>query len=199
MFGHRSTFLDGWEATCTEGGCYSERCKDCNIHVRYSGFAALGHEYEAGTCGTARACIRCGETTVFEHEFKPSENTCMHCGMDKYSITLPEAPIAVNTYDYSGLQKSCQITKIESEMAYSKVKITYTVVSTYHEDGNNHSANAAFAWKLYDSEGVVIDSGKGYSDGAIKVGEQSRGSFEIYFHKLEEGTQYRLEILNIAS
>ena len=113
--------------------------------------------------------------------------------MDEYTLILPQVPQTVNFYDYNGnIEETVEITKIETSGEY----VHFTVKRTYHEDGTNYSAMGKFGWKVYDSDGVVVDSGTAYTDGTIKVGEASKGSFSI--DELGRWRSYRLEILHLS-
>lgn len=218
MFGHRNSHVEGNDATCTMAANKSHICDDCGDIIWIENYSALGHRYEykeitckycgekrscedAGlkhtftnaVCGYLNTCTTCGTQKKIEHSF--SGVSCEYCGEMKYKISTEKLPISVNTYDYSGNTKqSCVVTNISYSMYYSMVQVNFTVKSTYHENGNNYSSEAKFGWKLYDEDGTVLDSGTAYSDGTIKVGEQSKGHFLI---DVEPDVKYRLEILNL--
>ena len=211
-------------ATCTEGGVYTAICDDCGEVVRSSPLSAYGHEfsrgevecnrcgakrsceeayaeheYENAVCGKENTCVKCGDKKILQHDLDFSSNSsCMYCGEKKFSVKLPTLPITVHEYDYSNnIEQSCTIVQMNvTSYSYSHVEIAFTVKSTYHENGSNYSAYANFGWKLYDSDGTVVDSGTACSDGTIKVGEQSKGDFTAFNLKLWE--EYRLEILNLS-
>lgn len=220
MFGHRNEHVKGEGATCTEGG--EHICDDCGKVAWIS--SALGHnfyyqevecnrcgetrscdeadaehEYKNAVCGKENTCVKCGEKKMLQHELNYSSDTrCKNCGQDKFTVKLPTLPITVHEYDYSNnIEQSCTIVQMNvTSSSYSYVDIAFTVKSTYHEKGSNYSAEANFGWKLYDSDGTVIDSGTAYSDGTIKVGEQSKGAFTAF--NLTPWKEYRLEILNLG-
>lgn len=211
-------------ATCTEAGLEDAYCEDCGDFLwsrtvpakghsfnyrelkcrdcgekRSCDAAGVEHKYENAVCGKENTCVECGEKKVLQHKLRSSyDECCMHCGQNKFSVKLPIAPITVHIYDYSNkIVQSCMITQIAvTPYSSEDIKITYTVKRTHHENGNNYSATAKFGWKLYDSDGTVIDSGTAYSDGNIKVGEQSKGDFIVY--DLTPWKEYKLEILNLS-
>lgn len=223
MFGHRNTHLEGKARTCTEDGDEKYICDDCGEVDWYCSPYAYGHtfdygevecnrcgakrsceevfvehEYENAVCGKENTCVKCGEKKKLQHDLKyPSDTGCKYCGQNIISVKLPTTPITVHGYDYhNNIEQSCVITQIKAEPYLSGIQITYTVKRTYHEKGNNYSASAKFGWKLYDSDGTVVGGGTAYSDGAIKVGEQSKGTFNVY--DLSLWSEYRLEILNLS-
>ena len=221
MFGHRNTHSEGGPI-CTDSILHI--CDDCgktaykeepcgHFFVEYQGLECNGcgakrscdeayteHEYKNAICGKENTCVKCGETKKLQHELKSSyDECCMHCGQDKFTVKLPTLPTTAHEYDYShNIEQSCVVNQIQVEpyYDYEAVAITFTVKRTYHENGNNYSAQAKFAWKLYAADGTVVDSGTAYSDGDIKVGEQSKGDFNAYNLNLWE--EYRLEILNLS-
>lgn len=71
--------------------------------------------------------------------------------------------------------------------------VYYKVKRAYHENGNNYSAKAKIAWKLYASDGTVVDSGTSYSNASIATGEQSSGYISL---SLNKWVDYKLEIIN---
>ena len=201
MFGHREVHHElGVESTCSQPGSYYVFCNDCGEQCGGYMKEKLPHDYGTVVCGVEITCINCGYATTFEHQedYTSANKACKNCGKSKISISIPSVPVTVHEYDYSNdIEQSCIITKIETSPYLSDVAtITYTVKRTYHEKGSNYSASAKFGWKLYDSDGTVVDSGTEYSDGNIKVGEQSQGSFNVY--NLTPWEEYRLEILNLS-
>ena len=219
MFGHRNVHVEGNEPTCTIGGYQSGICDDCKETIWTDTFSALDHSYgypgiaclrcgvnrsceeaylehtfENVVCGAMNTCTTCGTQKKLDHSF--AGLACEYCGEMKYNISIEELPITVHTYNSNGSKKqSCVVTNISYNIDYSRIKVSYTLKSTYHEKGNNYSAQAKFGWKLYDADGTVVDSGTAYSDGTVNVGEQSKGYF--YTYNVEPFVEYKLEILNL--
>ena len=200
MFGHDSTREEKIkEATCTDLARYKYVCVECGeTDGEQSVGSFLEHDYGKIQCGTPSTCTLCGNQTTFEHEKEYSETKCKHCGMNEYTLILPQIPQAVNSYDYRGnIEEVVEITNMEIGYLWNKIdKVNFTVKRTYHENGANYSARGRFGWKVYDSDGVVVGSGTAYTDGNIKVGEASKGNFNLY--GLEAWETYRLEILNLS-
>lgn len=225
MFEHRNIHTEGKDPTCTQDGDKKGICDDCgNVVYSYSDSAMghffgymgvecercgekrscneayLKHEYENAKCGKENTCVKCGEKKMLQHELESSyDECCIHCGQDKFSVKLPTVPITAHVYGYSNnIEQSCTVIQMEVKpyYDYDAVEITFTVKSTYHKNGNNYSDSAKFGWKLYDSDGTVIDSGTAYSNGNLEVGEQSKGTFNAY--NLNLWKEYRLEILNLS-
>ena len=224
MFGHHSSHLEGKDATCTEAGDEKSICDKCGkVDLDFSrkalghkfgyqklecdrcgekrscDLAEIEHKYEKAMCGKENTCVNCGHTKKLQHTLKSSSDMCcMYCGQDKFSVKLPTEPITVDEYDHSNnIEQSCVVTQIKVAPYLSDaIQITYTVKRTYHEDGNNLSASTKIGWKLYASDGTVVDGGTDYSDGNIKVGEKSKGTINVY--NLNLWSVYRLEILNVS-
>lgn len=220
IFYHNSIRNDVIPETCVTDGKFAYICLDCGKVDFEGSIPAHGHTYEYQAtsckyCGLKRNC----EEAYLEHTFKNAicgeMNTCTVCGVQKklehsfvgihckycnemlYDISIEELPITAHTYNYDNtIEKTCVITNISCGSYFNNLAIHFTVKSTYHEKGNNYSDQAKFGWKLYDSENTVVDSGTARSDGTIKVGEQSKGSFNIY--DLSPNEEYRLEILNVG-
>ena len=223
FYHHNACYKVIKSATCTEAGLEDAYCEDCGDFLwsrtvpakghsfnyeevkcrdcgekRSCDAAGVEHKYENAVCGKENTCVECGEKKMLQHElYSYYDNSCMYCGQDKFSVKLPTLPITVHEYDYSNKEQSCTIVQMNvTSYSDSSVTIAFTVKSAYHKKGNNYSGSAKFGWKLYDSDGTVIDSGTAYSDANIKVGEQSKGDFEVYHLTLWK--EYKLEILNLS-
>ena len=196
MFGHKTT-VNTVAPTCFQDGYTVYDCNYCSWHLFYKVESFGGHRVEEGECGDNAVCARCGEEfTIYHEEYG---NKCSQCGMFVYNIISPELPIIVNCYNYDdSIEQTIKITEIVWEPQNNCIK--WAAERIYHEDGNNHSASAKFGWKIYDSEGYVIDSGTAYSDGTIKVGEKVKNQEIKFFPSLydwERWENYTLEILNV--
>lgn len=184
-------------------------CRHCGEIRRTCDEADIGHEYENAICGKENTCVKCGEKNLVVHgtDYTYSEFVdckvcgdlncdfhCRHCGQCKYTVTVPFSAV-VNDYDRG---QTNSISNIKAEEGYYGIDVTFTVVCMYNSNGNNTSSQAGFGYKVYDASGVVVDSGTAYSNGAIKVGEKSNGSFTIYRSDMEAWGTYRVEIINIS-
>lgn len=86
-----------------------------------------------------------------------------------------------------------KITNITYKIYRSSVDLYLTGEKTYDARGDKYSDMYDIAWKLYDSEGYVIDGGIYYTKMLI-VGDKFRDA-EITIQKtLEVGETYTLEI-----
>ncbi len=200
MFGHENTREEKIkEATCTDSPRYRYVCEKCGeTDYERSWGSYLEHDYGTIQCGVPSTCKNCGEQKTFEHETEYSETKCKHCGMDEYTLILPQTPQTVYCYDYRGnIEEAVEITNMEIGYSLNQIgSVSFAVKRTYHENGENYSAKGRFGWKLYNSDGAVIDSGTAYTNATIKVGETSYGYFNLY--GLGKWTSYRVEILNLS-
>lgn len=184
-------------ATCDS----ASKCKNCT----YWEGSKLSHEYENGSCTTYPTCKHCGAERGYKdsHSYEgTTDGTCTVCGTGTKFI-LPSTPTTI----INGSTSRCTVEKItfEREQSYGNVtyKLTFLLQSTYHKNGSSYSASAYFGWKLYDEDGLVVDSGTEYSDAQIKVGEKSKKTltFRIggdYSYSLDPDKTYTLVLLDIG-
>ena len=215
MFGHRNIHVKGEGATCTESG--EHICDDCG-KVAWS-TSALGHdfyyqavecnrcgkkrscdeayaehEYENAVCGKENTCVKCGEKKTLQHKFE-FDDSCDYCGKELFTINFSQTlPITISEDNTSKVV----ITNIEVN-SYPSVSrntfITFSIKKTYDRRGNSYSAYGKIGWKLYDSNGKVLDSGTGYSNGQLCVGEESEVEIKVSY--LDYWSEYKLEVLDI--
>lgn len=115
-------------------------------------------------------------------------------------VKLPTIPSTFKDMRYSSYTSTVQISKLEykSEVNYDgNATLYFDVVLKLvsKTDNTNESSNVNVAYKLYDSEGIVVDSGHIYSD-PIAVGESSKDSFNIY--DLDPRDTYTLKFENAS-
>lgn len=193
MFYHKDPFehVITQESTCTEYGAVQNHCPACDKYVGGYRLDLLDHDYGTIVCGEKNTCVNCGETKVIEHEDDYTNKCCKHCGQSYYTVDLPVTPHTATDYDYYGnIEEIVIITEISLS---SNGYVYYKVKRAYHENGNNYSAKARIAWKLYNSDGTVVDSDTDYSNASIATGEQTDGAIRL---NLEKWGDYRFEIIN---
>ena len=184
-------------ATCNS----ASKCKNCT----YREGEALSHEYENGSCTTYPTCKHCGAERSYKesHNYEgTTDGTCTVCGTGTKFI-LPSTPTTISDGSYS----RCTVEKItlsrETGYGYVTYKLTFLLKSTYHKNGSSYSDSARFGWKLYDEDGLVVDSGTGYSDAQIKVGEKSKTTITFtiggsFSYSLDPDKTYTLVLLDIG-
>ncbi|MBR2547269.1 MAG: hypothetical protein IKF07_03650 [Eubacterium sp.] len=111
-----------------------------------------------------------------------------------------QAPYLPATYSYynflGGKESSCQINKVEFEYS-SSVNDTYNIEvwiygeKTYENKNSNVSDSCFVGYKLYDSEGYVVESGH-ISLGSMALGEKFKVS--KYIASGVQAGEYRLEL-----
>ena len=108
-------------------------------------------------------------------------------------IELPKLPAVVWTYEWA----SYIITNLTYKVSDDDVTFYFTAEKLYDEEGNNYSRNCTIGWKLYDSEGYVIEDGTFYGN-ALKVGEKFKDEDEKVYGVIEQGKTYRFEVLSVG-
>lgn len=155
----------------------------------------LSSVIEEATCtenGKAEYACNCGETkedvVLAEHDI--SNGVCQTCKKGIIDITFPDTPVVVS--DSLGAQ--CKVTEIEiTEISeYSSFESTYTVYISLSGEcvKNSWSSSITLGYKLYDSEGYVIDSSI-ISLPNVSAGEKFRGAkFYIHSDQLNKNDTY---------
>ncbi|MCI8539680.1 MAG: copper amine oxidase N-terminal domain-containing protein [Oscillospiraceae bacterium] len=114
---------------------------------------------------------------------------------DPVKITLNNSlPETISSYSGDTREASALITDFSYTVNGSNVKLTFTGEKTYDEEGSGQSRQVKVGWKLYDSEGYVVEDGTAYST-SIKVGEKFKNC-EDSIYGLEPG-EYTLEIMGV--
>ena len=119
--------------------------------------------------------------------------------LEGIKVQLPALPQTIHEYDYkNNIESSVKITNITYELYNDdSVKFYVTGEKLYDAEGKGHSSSTKIGWKLYDSEGYIIDSGTFYSPG-IKMGEKFKNEDFRSYDQVTPGGSYRLEILNVS-
>lgn len=193
-----------WEpATCTS----PEKCTHCGSKKNETS-VALGHDWMPATCTRQKKCNRCNETEGYSlgHDYSESDGACTRCGFG-VTFIVSDTPITVWYYDDAKYEiESINIERTDKHIVgEGECVFTFIVKCVYDKKGDSYSRNGRFAWKLYDEDGMVIDSGSVKTDGSIQVGEKSKvtitfdvGSGNYNSDDLRNGKTYRFEILNIG-
>lgn len=115
-------------------------------------------------------------------------------------VNLPTIPATFTDSRYSSYTSTVQVTKLEykSEVGYDGEATLYFEVILKlisKTDNFNESSNVNVGYKLYDSDGIVVDSGHIYSD-PLAIGESSKDEFNIY--DLDPRDTYTLKFENAS-
>ena len=106
-------------------------------------------------------------------------------------LELPTLPVTiVNSNAW------VKITNVTYEVSGDDLYIYFTGEKTYDSKGSSYSRSCKIGWKLYDSEGYLVDSGIAYTD-ALKVGEKFKNKKEYCWDVIEPGMTYRLELVSV--
>lgn len=176
-------------ATCFEEGTAIKKCIKCGMRAGNTyQIAPLEHRWNQDKCGEDTVCKNCGNRKY--HSYNEETGTCEHCGIKPYCLNMPSVPITVRD-DYG----TCIISELEFNASNSN--ISFSIERTYHKQGSNISSTPEIGWKLYNDAGLVIKSGTEWANAAIKVGEKTRGSFDLPISKWDEST-YTFEILDVS-
>lgn len=185
-----------WKAaTCTA----PKTCTRCGAKEG----SALGHDYTEATCTEPTKCTRCGVTygSALGHNYNLwPDSRCTRCGvLPEANIILPETPITISAYSWDTKQTSTTINSFTIEQTYYSylneigIKVYFSGECIYNKKGAGQSTSMQIGWKVYDSEGYVVDSGTEYSD-SVAMGEKYRDY--IYFNGVPDKS-YRLELLDV--
>lgn len=112
-------------------------------------------------------------------------------------VILPDLPTTLHDYSYSGsIQSSVKITSITYEISGDSIYFYFSGQKTYDAKGSNFSQSAKIGWKLYDSDGFIVDSGTCYTPN-LATGEKFRNVKDYAFSVLSPGETYTLVISNV--
>ena len=104
-------------------------------------------------------------------------------------------PTTISTYNSNDkIESSAIITDFKYTVDGSRVKMNFIGEKSYDAKGAGQSAAVKVGWKLYDSEGYVIESGTARST-SIKMGEKFKNC-EDTLYSLDPG-EYELEIMSV--
>lgn len=179
------------KATCEDDGEKTYTCTDCSDSYTETIYST-GHKWVEGTCVKAGYCSVCNETGWKKEHTRDNNLVCTVCG-DKSGATfiIPDTPLSFISY-----KRMFEITSIETKQynSYGDLRVTFTLdcVCTLNTDGNT-SGKVYIAYKIYDSDGYVVESGATGSE-AVKAGDKFKITIDGGYD-LERGKTYTLELL----
>lgn len=213
-------FFGSWKtvkaATCIATGTQERSCA-CGEKETKS-FAEPTHRYgnwitqKTATCtvnGVRECtCSLCGDRkteTVKATGHNYENYVCTNCGDYKLNINikLPQTPVTIHDYRYDdSIKTSCKITSVRWEIGYYSessrdvwIYLYWSGEQTYNYEGNNISSSCGIGYKLYDSEGYVVDSGTSSST-PVQKGEKFKDAL-ITIPDLDPNESYTLEFLDV--
>ena len=111
------------------------------------------------------------------------------------TVILPELPNVIVNYSGTRKKTAVKITEITYTIDDDDLYIYFSGEKTYDISGSGYSRAVQVGWKLYDSEGYIVDSGTFYSP-AIAVGEKFRNEKQTIWNIIKPGETYTLVISN---
>lgn len=119
---------------------------------------------------------------------------------DSMNITLPKFPATVQDYSYTDeINATISITNITYEVVSNDYIILYfTGEKTYDVEGENYDRSSSITWKLYDSEGYVVEDGTVFTPN-IAVGDKFKDEEDYIFKSIDPEETYELVISSYNS
>jgi hypothetical protein len=116
-------------------------------------------------------------------------------GQDKVAqinIELPDMPLNLGN---ELLTQKIRIDRISYEIVDgSTISINFSGEKTYYIYGETNNVAFSFDWKLYDSQGYVVEAGT-FVTKSLLLGEKFKDKCEIYGVELQENETYKFVIL----
>ena len=199
------------KATCNESGMKIKQCH-CG-ETQSQSISATGHDEgtwiveKESTCTEdgkkINKCNRCQtimESIVLPSAHKYVNEVCSVCGKGVFNIVIPNTPHNIDT------TFSTYYTKTSATINSIKYKIeenfrgdgTYDITfyydgeKTYDINGSDSTDSCRIAFRLYDSEGYLIDWV--WTSESVKVGDKFKGDVTLYNVALDKQKTYRIEI-----
>ena len=97
-------------------------------------------------------------------------------------------------YDGS-VQSSCVLSAVDIEVLDQDLKLVFYGEKTFDRYGENSNDTCKIGWKLYDAQGVLVQSTVCYSQ-PIKTGERF-SAVDMWLGHLENGGEYTLELCDV--
>ena len=177
----------------------------CNIcGHEYSKKFEISHNWNSATCNSSQICTICGITqgNPLEHNYD-IDCKCKNCDKKiSFNFITPDptasSPIQIDTIKNSNISSSCLIESIDKKIvsyANNQINLAITLSGKKIFDVNGDNCNTAckIAYKLYDSDNYVVDSG--VIDTHLLSNNDSFKNITISFNNLEEST-YKLELID---
>ena len=119
------------------------------------------------------------------------------------SLEIPDLPVEINYYSKNSLTSSVHVTQIIPTFETLRdgtitLTIKYSGTKTYDYQGSNQSSPCYIGWKLYDSDGNVLDSGA-LGSPKIATGESFANKSAVLIHSSDEAEPgaYKLVLLDV--
>lgn len=179
----------------------------------------LGHSWKSATCTEPKTCLRCGDTTgvALGHGWQEANCTqaktcsrckiksglalghtyyggfCSRCGLKDENFFRLSGSYA--TYYFLGIKTAqIKISECQYRVSGNNITINFKVQKTYDVLGRSHNEDYSFKWKLYNTKGVVIDSGTIYTVSLEKY--EYDDNITVIINGIDLKEKYRFEIIS---
>ena len=187
-------------------------CEVCNVTEGES----LGHTWKDADCENPKTCTVCKVTKgkSLGHSWieatYDAPKTCEICKetngepLEKPPVTIAFKDTFPSSYSYYNWNDQKDNTVKITEVTYTceknwddtyDVSLYFSGEKTYDRDGNNLSDYCQIGYKIYDSEGYVIDDGTYYTP-ALKVGDKFRNDEESLWVVEFKTGEYLIDFLD---
>ena len=199
--------------TCTMEGYTTHTCTICGDTYTDSYIKATGHSWgswittSAPTVGKTgqekRICSTCNASesrtipALEEEKKEDDEPTAM------IDLQFPQTPLYVNTIRFDvntgqyGVSQTVRIDSISYRIdSFGYLYLYCSGEKTYDIEGQNSTYSCEMNWRLYDSDGYLIDYGWNYIAG-LRVGEKFKNDkINVSLTKIVAGESYKLEVFD---
>lgn len=126
-----------------------------------------------------------------------SINGCDGLPQLQTTLNTPSLPKTIYNKSYSGTtNQMLKVTDITYEVSGTTMYIYFSGEKTFDSEGDNYSRIFKIGFKLYDSNGYVVDSGTIYVT-ALAVGDKFANTKE-YIYGITLGENYTLELIDVT-
>ena len=116
----------------------------------------------------------------------------------KTNLNIPTLPKTIYNKSSSGTtNQMIKVTNITYETSGTTMYIYFSGEKTFDKEGNNYSRISKIGFKLYDSNGNVVDSGIIYVT-ALSVGDKFANTKESVFG-ITLGENYTIELIDVTN
>ena len=183
-------------ADCNDTGRKVRVCKKCGEDE----FATIdtvddNHWWLDATCKSPKSCGYCGkeEGDLGSHNY--STGRCKCCGeWMELSVNIPESPLVID----AGYGQMIQFTKFNYRWSFNSntsfdLYIKYDAEKIFDDNGNDKSMSCWYRYKVIDSEGYTINSGK-YFTTDMCVGDKIKDQVYCVARGLDPNGSYTIII-----
>lgn len=136
--------------------------------------------------------------TIYFKIYNPGYFMTGENGERKGSITglMERLEISTLPVTISSTNTITKITNVTYEVSGDNLYIYLTGEKLYDSKSSSYSRACKIGWKLYDSEGYLVDSGILYTD-ALRTGEKFKNAKVYCWDVIDTSLTYRLELVDV--